>query len=160
MEHHLAQINIARMLGPIDNPVMADFVANLDAVNSLAEGSEGFIWRLKDDNNNATSIKVFDDEFIIVNMSVWKDLDALFRFTYQSAHKEVLGRRGEWFHRMTDMHMACWFIPRGHKPAVEEATTRLDHLRKQGPTPFAFHFKKRYTVEEARGYTPVTAPNL
>lgn len=56
---HLAQLNIARMLAPIDSPVMADFVANLDRINQLAEKSDGFVWRLKDDTNNATSIRIF-----------------------------------------------------------------------------------------------------
>lgn len=155
MEYYLAQVNIARMLGPIDSPTMAGFVANLDLINSLADSSEGFIWRLKDDSNNATSIKVFDDEFIILNMSVWRDLDSLFNFTYQSTHKDFLGRRKEWFRRLEEMHMACWYTPAGHLPTVTEATDRLEYIRKNGSTPFAFHFKKRFTVEESREYTAV-----
>jgi hypothetical protein len=72
MKFHLAQLNIAKMLAPIDSPIMADFVANLDTINALAEKSNGFVWRLKDDTNNATSIKIFDDDFLIVNASVWE----------------------------------------------------------------------------------------
>jgi hypothetical protein len=54
---HIAQINIAQMRGVnIEDPVMKEFKDNLDAVNQAAESSKGFVWRLKDDNNNATSL--------------------------------------------------------------------------------------------------------
>src|SRR5687767_6536366 len=99
MEMHLAQVNIARSLGPIDSPVMAEFVAALEPINTLAEKSEGFIWRLKDDTNNATSIKAYDDDLIIVNMSVWKNIDALFQFAYKSKHIDYFIRRSEWFEK-------------------------------------------------------------
>jgi hypothetical protein len=148
MEFYLAQINIARMLAPIDSFVMADFVANLDNINALAENSEGFIWRLKDENNNATAIKIFDDDFLIVNMSVWENTDALFQFVYQSNHAEIFKRRKEWFEKMPEMHMTQWYIPAGHLPTIAEATERLNYLRNHGETPFAFSFKKRFAIEE------------
>ena len=111
MKFHLAQINIAKMLSPIDSPVMADFVANLDPVNLLAESSPGFVWRLRDDSNNATSISVFNDDFIIVNMSVWETIDSLSEFVYRSAHVDIFKRRREWFEKMPEMYMALWYIP-------------------------------------------------
>ncbi len=40
---HLAQINVARTRAPLDDPLMADFVAALDHVNGLADASDGFI---------------------------------------------------------------------------------------------------------------------
>ena len=143
MEMHLAQVNIARMLGPIDSPVMAEFVANLDPINTVAEESEGFVWRLKDDSNNATSIKVYDDDYIIVNMSVWKNLDALFKFVYKSKHIDYFIRRSEWFEKMPQMHMALWHIPAGEEPTVEDAVARRDYLRKNGESDYAFTFRKR-----------------
>jgi hypothetical protein len=148
MEFYLAQVNIAKMLSPIDSTVMAGFVANLDAINALAEESEGFIWRLKDEGNNATSIRIFDDEFLIVNMSVWENVPALSRFVYKSGHVEIFKRRKEWFGKMTEMHMALWYVPAGHLPDVKEALERLDHLRTHGETPFSFSFKKSFTAEE------------
>ena len=152
MKYHLAQLNIGKILGPIDSPVMAEFVANLDPINSLAEKSPGFVWRLKDDSNNATSIKVYDDDFIIVNMSVWDNADALFQFVYQSQHTEFVKRRKEWFEKMPEMYMALWYVPAGHAPTVQEAVERLNYLRKHGETPYAFSFRKRFTVEEAVGF--------
>jgi len=154
MNHQIAQINIAKMLAPLDSPIMADFVANLEVINKLAEVSEGFIWRLKGDYDNATSIKVYDDEFILVNMSVWKDVDSLFRYAYQSQHIEIFKRRREWFEKMTQMHFALWFVPEGHQPSVEEATQRLDYLRANGETPYAFSFKKRFSIEDNLTFKP------
>ena len=152
MKYHLAQLNIGKILGPIDSPVMAEFVANLDPINSLAEKSPGFVWRLKDDSNNATSIKVYDDDFIIVNMSVWENVDALFQFVYQSQHTEYMKRRKEWFEKMPEMYIALWYVPSGHTPTIQEAVDRLNYLRKHGETPYAFSFRKRFTVEEASGF--------
>lgn len=148
MNYHLAQVNIAKMLAPLESPIMADFVANLDRINALAEGSEGFVWRLKDEENNATSIKIYDDDFLIVNMSVWRDIDSLFQFAYKSQHVEIFKRRKEWFEKMSQMHMALWYVPVGHNPDVNEAQQRLDHIRIHGDTPYAFSFKKRFSIDE------------
>jgi len=152
MKFYLAQINIAKMLAPIDSPVMAEFVANLDKINALAEDSEGFVWRLKGDNNNATSVKIFDDDFLIVNMSVWENTESLFQFVYQTNHVEIFKRRKEWFEKMPEMHMALWYIPAEHLPSVAEATERLNYLRNNGETPFSFSFKKRFSIEEANKF--------
>ena len=153
-KYSLAQVNIARMRAPIDSPVMADFVANLDHINAIAEKSVGFIWRLKDETNNATSIKVFDDDWLIVNMSVWQDVESLFQYVYQSNHVEIFKRRKEWFEKMPEMHMALWYVPAGHLPTIAEATARLIYLRTHGETPFSFGFRKRFSSEEASQFVP------
>jgi hypothetical protein len=155
MNYNLAQVNIGRILAPMDSVIMHDFAVNLDPINKLAEESPGFVWRLKDDSNNATSIKHFEDEFIIVNLSVWKDKDALFQYIYKTDHVDFFRRRKEWFEKMPEMHMALWFIPEGHTPAVVESVERLNYIRKHGATPFAFTFKKSFTAEEAAAFVPV-----
>jgi len=152
MDYQLAQINIGRILGPIDGPVMAAFVANLDRINSLAEKSPGFVWRLKDDNNNATSIKIYNDDSLIVNMSVWEDLETLKEYVYKSAHVDMLRRSREWFSKLKEMHMALWYVPSGHTPSVEEAIERLDYLRTHGETPYAFSFRRRFSIEEYKAF--------
>ena len=154
--YHLAQVNIAKMLAPIDSPVMADFVDNLERINQLADKSPGFIWRLKDDAGDATSIKVFADEFIIVNMSVWDSIEALFSFTYQSEHVEIFKRKKEWFHKLTDAHMALWHIPACHLPSTDEAKKRLGYIKMNGETPYAFTFRNKFTVEDLLNYQPQT----
>ena len=139
--HHLAQINVSRLLAPLDSPQLADFVANLEPINALAEASSGFVWRLKSDGGNATDIQVFDDTMIIVNMSVWSDLDALKNFAFNSAHTPIMKRRREWFEKFPTAYMALWWIEAGHVPTPAEARQRLESLDQHGPTEFAFTFQ-------------------
>lgn len=138
---HLAQVNIAKMKAPIDSPIMADFIANLDRINAIAEAHEGFVWRLKGEENNATAIKVFEDKYLIINMSVWKDKKSLSEYVYKSDHKEIYKRKAEWFESMSDMHMALWLVEEGHIPTPEEARERLEYLQKNGETDYAFGFR-------------------
>ncbi len=152
--HHLAQVNIARMLAPIDSAIMADFVNNLDRINEIAERSNGFVWRLKGDENNATSLRVFEDDFLIINMSVWESKEALFDFTYRSGHLEVFTRKKEWFSAMESVHMAFWYVVPGHEPSPEEARERLRYLNEHGETPYAFTFKGKFAPKDAMDYQP------
>jgi hypothetical protein len=152
VEHHLAQVNIGKMLGLIDAPVMADFVANLDRINTLAESSAGFVWRLKDEGNNATSFKVYDDALIIMNLSVWETLDDLVAYVYRSDHAAIFRRRQEWFEKMTRPYATLWYVPQGTVPSPQDAVERLDHLEAHGETPYAFSFKKKFTAAEALAF--------
>lgn len=151
---HLAQINVGRLLHPLDDPRMTDFVENLDAINALAEASEGFVWRLKDDTGNATSIAAYDDPAIIVNMSVWTAPEALYAFAYRTAHRRFVQRRKEWFEPFDGPYLALWWVEEGAMPTVAEGRQRLDHLARVGPTAFAFTFKKAFTPVAAE---PVVA---
>lgn len=142
---HLAQINIAKIIGnSIEDPIMEKFVAQLDEVNALAEGSPGFVWRLKDESNNATNLNPYHDNRIIINMSVWETLEDLVRFVYQGRHAEVLRSRRDWFVNFGKPFTTLWYVPAGKFPSIEEAMERLQSLQEQGPTPFAFDFKTRF----------------
>ena len=140
---HLAQLNIGRLRAPIDDPMIDDFRMNLDSVNALAEVSPGFVWRLQDENGDATGIKPFGDELEIVNLSVWESIEALADFAYRSGHVELLRRRREFFEAPTQPILCLWWIPEGTIPTVEDAIARLEHLRAHGPTPTAFTFRSR-----------------
>ena len=143
-EFDIAQLNVARALGPMDGPVMEGFMRRLDEVNALAEGSEGFVWRLKGDNNNNTELKVTDDPLFIINFSVWRSVDDLWAFTYSSSHKELFKQRFDWFERRPTASLVMWWVPRGTIPSVPEALGRLQRLAADGPTPEAFTFKQRF----------------
>ncbi len=145
--YHLAQLNIARMLAPLDTPQMADFMAGLPEINALAENTPGFVWRLMDDVGDATSIRPFDDDAIIVNMSVWESIEALYQYAYYSKHADFFRRRAEWFENRVVPMVVLWWIPAGHIPTVEEAKAKLLHLRTHGPTREAFTFKQQFPAE-------------
>ena len=123
---HLTQLNVARPVAPLESPQLAGFVAQLDAINALAEAAPGFVWRLVGGTGNATDIKVADST-LIVNMSVWTSPEALFEFVYRTAHVGVMARRREWFERMA-LYQVLWWIPAGAIPTVEEGLARLAHL--------------------------------
>ena len=142
MEYQLAQINIAKLLKPIDHPQITDFVNQLDKINALAEKSKGFVWRLKDEaSNDSTSINPFNDPNIIVNMSVWLDINSLKDYVYNSGHIEVFVRRKEWFEKSTKAHMALWWIEKDKFPTAEEGKKRIEYLQQFGSSKYAFTFK-------------------
>jgi uncharacterized protein DUF3291 len=145
---HLAQFNVALGKAAIDAPEMAEFVAHLDRVNALADGASGFVWRLQDDSGNATSIRAFEDERMILNLSVWRSAEALWSFVYASGHLEIMRRRREWFQRIADLYVVLFWVPEGEPPSLEEAIARLEHLRARGPSPHAFTFKQRFEPAE------------
>ncbi len=89
MNYHLAQINIGRLVAPLDDPKIAKFVAQLGPINALADSASGFVWRLQSESGNATDIAYNDDPFVIVNMSVWESVEALREFAYKSNHMKV-----------------------------------------------------------------------
>ena len=121
--YELAQLNIGIIRGPMDSPLMAEFAENLDRINALAESSPGFVWRLQTPEGNATTIRPFENEKMLINMSVWQDADSLRKFVYRSAHADILRRRREWFEKIMEAILVLWWVPRGHRPSVEEATT-------------------------------------
>jgi hypothetical protein len=137
---HLAQVNIARMVEPLDSPRLAGFVAALEPINALADGAPGFVWRLQTEEGDATSIRAFEDDLLLVNLSVWASFEALGDFVYRSDHAGVMRRRREWFEPM-ETYVALWWVAAGHLPTVAEAKERLEHLEADGPTPFAFTFR-------------------
>lgn len=141
---HLAQINIGKALADLDSPLMAGFMSRLDEINALAEKAKGFVWRLQSEAGDATSIRVFDDPNILINMSVWETPEDLKRFVYHSVHIELIRGREAWFSRLSEQHQAVWWIPAGHRPCAEEGRDRLLRLREQGPSPAAFTLAKPF----------------
>lgn len=146
--YQLAQLNIATMKEPLESPGMADFVANLERINALAEASPGYVWRLQDEEGDATAIRPFGED-VLVNMSLWSDVQALSDYVYKSAHTEMLKRRREWFDKVSEAHMVLWWVPAGHRPSVEEAAERLALLREKGASAQAFSFRQAFAAPDA-----------
>ncbi|MGI9305543.1 MAG: DUF3291 domain-containing protein [Gammaproteobacteria bacterium] len=142
---HLAQINIAKMLAPLEYPLMADFVARLDSINALADRSPGFVWRLQDEVGDATSIRVFEDDRILINMSVWESIEALSDYVYQSGHVSVLRDRKRWFTKVEGPSLALWWVRAGSTPEVDDAVRRLALLKVRGASVQAFTFAQPFS---------------
>lgn len=151
---HLAQINVGRLLAPIDDPQIAGFVDALVPINALAEASPGYVWRLQSDAGNATSIHLTDDDLFIINLSVWESIEALQAFVYSTAHVEILRLRRAWFERHVEAHFALWWIEAGSLPDPTEALERVGRLRRLGPTPDAFTFRTPFGPPGSSAPTP------
>jgi hypothetical protein len=145
---HLAQINVGRLTAPQGDPRTADFFAALDRINALADMSPGFVWRLQDESGNATGIRTTSDPLFAVNMSVWENADTLFAFVYRGAHTPVMARRREFFQPFEGHYQALWWVPRGHRPTVDEGLARLWKLEHFGSSPDAFTFKSRFLAPD------------
>jgi Domain of unknown function (DUF3291) len=143
-DYVLAEVNVARLIAPIDDARIAGFVQMLDPVNRLADASAGFVWRLQSSTGNATDIVFADDPRLIVHLSVWESPQALRDFTYASGHLGVFKQRGDWFEKMEQPHYCLWWIPSGSLPTVADAKRRLAHYQTHGPTPYAFWFSHLY----------------
>ena len=148
MRFHLAQINIGRMKGNLEDPVMSGFVSRLAEINAVADKSPGFVWRLQTEDGNATYLRPYDDDRIIVNLSVWESIEALKAFVYQTSHSELLRQRREWFEAFRGAQVALWWVPAGHLPGVDESKRRLAFLDENGPSQFAFTFKNPQEPDE------------
>lgn len=143
--YQLAQINIAQMKGSdFNDPVMADFVANIDRINQIAEASPGFVWRLKDEQDNALNINPFEDSSLLINISVWEAIAPLESFVYGAMHLEIMKRKKEWFHHFKGFYYALWWIKAGEYPSAVEAEKQLAFPQENGPTEKVFTFKETY----------------
>jgi hypothetical protein len=151
--YHIAQLNIGCVRAPVDDPLMAGFTNNLMAINTLGHNTPGFVWQLLTEEGDSTAFRMFADENdLLINMTVWESIKALFDFTYHSPHTDFLRRR-EWFEPLADLPpLVLWWVPAGHHPTLEEAKAKLLHLNQHGPTPLAFTFRQQYTIEEMTAY--------
>ena len=148
MKYHVAQVNIGRIRAELSDPIMDRFVRRLDEINGLADTSPGFVWRLQTSEGNATYLRRFADERMLLNISVWESVEALRNYVYTSAHRELLRERHAWFEKFEGVYMALWWVPAGHVPGIDEAKRRLAHLEAHGPTQFAFTFQNVFSVDE------------
>lgn len=154
LDWHIAQANVARMRAPLDDPIMAGFVDLLDEINAVADAAPGFVWRLQTEEGDATSIRVFDDESLLLNVSVWTTIESLHDYVYRSAHLVPFRDRKQWFLPLDWPALALWWVPAGHVPSVEESVERIATIREQGPGPRAFTFKKRFPPEASLNGSP------
>jgi hypothetical protein len=152
--YELAQLNVGIIKDTMDSPVMADFAANLERINALAERSSGFVWRLQTDAGDATALRPFEDENTLVNMSVWRDVESLSAYVYASAHVDLMRRRREWFERMREAFFVLWWVPKGHRPSVVEGVAKLEVLRARGPSAEAFTFRHAFPPPDASQTQP------
>lgn len=157
-KYHVAQVNIGRMLAPLDDPTMAGFVEMLDEINALADRSPGFVWRLQTEEGDATSLRPYEDERILFNLSVWENIEDLKSYVYKSAHADVMRNRRDWFEKFDGMYLALWWVEAGHIPTIAEAKERLEYLSENGESEMAFTFKRIFPAPGGASTESVVTP--
>jgi hypothetical protein len=141
--YHLAQVNIGLPIEPLESERLRGFVEMLEPINALADAAGGFVWRLQTEDGDATAIRAFADERLIMNMSVWRSLEAFTDFVYGAEHLAVMRQRRKWFVPM-QVYTAAWWIPAGTLPTPADAVARLDLLERHGPTADAFTARRPF----------------
>lgn len=144
----LAQLNIAEAKYGTDDARMDGFTGRVDIINAMADRSPGFIWRLTDDDetDGALSLRMEgQNDYTLVNMSVWADIKSLFHFIYKTAHAKVMQGKDDWFNPLSRNHMVLWWVEDGHIPSMDEAKAKLDAIRTNGPSPAAFDFQTPFS---------------
>ena len=139
----LAQLNVAQLLAPAESPQLAEFFANLDRINALADQAPGFLWRLQDEQGSATNFRPFGED-VLVNMSIWADIEPLHNYVYRSEHIEIMAKRKQWFEILREAYSVLWWMPTGTFPTMGQAQEKLQLLRMKGSGSEAFTFKDAF----------------
>jgi pimeloyl-ACP methyl ester carboxylesterase len=145
--YHLVHANVARLRAPLDDPLLADFVARVDEIDALAQACPGYVSQPTPANEGAVYA-----EPLLLNLSIWESVETLERFTYGGEHGLMLERRAEWFHQDAGPNYVLFWFPAGQIPTEREVEVRLEHLAASGATPYAFTFDQRFTVREMLDY--------
>lgn len=147
---HLAQLNVGRLLAPTDDPRVSEFMGALDRVNGMGKRMPGFVWMMEgsgEPGTGNTQNSIGDDPQFVANLTLWENVESLEQFVWQTVHRQFYERRAEWFELMGQTHFVMWWVPVGHRPTLDEALSRLDHLRSNGDSDHAFGWS---WLEQAR----------
>lgn len=141
LNHHLAELNVGRLIAPTDDPRVAEFMGALDRINGLGKRMPGFVWMMEgsgEPGTGNTEAKIGGDPQHVSNLTVWENVETLENFVWNTVHRQFYERRTEWFEVLGEMHFVMWWVPEGHQPTLEEGLEKLAHLREHGSSDFAF----------------------
>jgi hypothetical protein len=160
--HHLAELNVGRLVAPTDDPRVAEFMNALDRINGLGKRMPGFVWMMEgsgEPGTGNTETKIGGDPLHVANLTVWESVETLENFVFNTVHRQFYARRQEWFEVLGEMHFVMWWVPEGHRPTLDEALARLEHLKQNGDSDHAFGWKyiRDAQVVRTRSCAPMAA---
>ena len=142
MTLHLAEFNFGTLAHPWDDPRIAGFQNAIAQVNAIAERSPGFVWRLSDDDMEATQEDpegpLSDRPNTASTLSVWEDAETLYRFVTKTLHARIMKGAPDWFVPGDSGFLVCWWVPAGTRPTVAEGMAQWHHLRAHGDSDNCF----------------------
>lgn len=130
---------------PNESPTTRAYYELGAEIFDAAVATDGFVARIAPFSDPVPS--VFDPACHLVGIStltMWRDLESVFAFAYRGTHVDAFRRRGEWFIKRDWSSYVAWWVEDGDLPTAEEAIGRFDHLHANGPTPYAFTFKRPF----------------
>lgn len=83
-------------------------------------------------------------------LSLWRDLESVRAFIYSGLHVQALKNRHAWFKRSDVPTYAIWWVSDDAVPTWAEASTRIELLADEGPTPRAFDLRAPFAVDGTR----------
>jgi hypothetical protein len=160
--HHLAELNVGRLVAPTDDPRVAEFMQALDRINGMGKRMPGFVWMMEgsgEPGTGNTENKIEGDPLYVSNLTVWENVETLENFVFNTVHRQFYARRREWFEVLGQMHFVMWWVPVGHRPTLDEALERLEHLKQHGASAHAFgwDYVKDAQLWRSRSCAPAAA---
>ncbi len=160
--HHIAELNVGRLIAPTDDPRVAEFMGALDRINGLGKRMPGFVWMMEgsgEPGTGNTENAIGGDAQFVSNLTVWEDVQSLENFVFNTVHKQFYDRRQEWFEIMTRPHFVMWFVEKGHKPTLDEALERLAYKDTHGDSDHAFgwSYLTQATLFKTKSCRPIAA---
>ena len=157
---YIAEFNWGVLKADWEDPLVAEFVDNLDRVEAIADRFPGFIWRLPPEEmehqqiGQNSPIDWADNVRVASTLSVWDSIDALKAYVYKGVHGQFFDKGGQWFNGVEGWpRLVLWNVDVNERPSVAEAVVRLKYLKENGPTDFAFDFSSAnsYLLAKASG---------
>jgi hypothetical protein len=157
----LAFFTYGTLLEGYDHPRNETFVQYVTRIYGGIDAVPGYIWVPKDDWDASPWWKPGEDVSVAQTLSVWEDLDDVFRFTYRQGdlHAEALKQRKDWFVSHEHPIHVAWWIEDGERPRWRDGVARIEHLEANGSSPHAFTFKEPYGPDGASRPRPRLSPS-
>lgn len=133
----IASYNLADMKYPRSDPRMNGFFDNVDRMNTLAEKSAGFVWRLIEERNDERRAAQVAGS-TLTTLSVWESPEHLGDYVFNTIHVQFYMRRHEWFEVIERQHFVLFPVTAPNWPSEAQAIERLEHFQEHGSTDFSF----------------------
>jgi hypothetical protein len=136
---------VGRLQHPYDHPASREFFEVGDRIFRQARRA-GMIDAFSSDGIAIPEEATKGEGFPILTLTVWRNLESLYRFTYSGRHSDALRNRSKWMEPYQEKHLSycLWWTEDLKDVSWEEAFRRYNHYIKSGATPFAFDFKQAY----------------
>ncbi|WP_226673540.1 DUF3291 domain-containing protein [Rossellomorea aquimaris] len=136
---------VGRLTHPYDHPVSREFYEMGYKVMRQATLSGHLIEEFSSDGVTL-SVEAVGKGYPVLTLTVWKNLQSLYRFTYAGKHSQALRNRNKWMEPDDGKHSSyvVWWTEKVKDVSWEEAAKRYDYYLEHKATPYAFDLKQAF----------------